>query len=50
MSKTVQYLGLDVHKETITVSIPPAHSLEVRRYGTINVSLDAIGNSSCLSS
>lgn len=42
MSKTVHYLGLDVHKETIAVSIAPAHSTEVRRYGIINGSLDAV--------
>jgi len=42
MNKTVHYLGLDVHKETIAVSIAPAHSTEVRRYGIINGSLDAV--------
>ena len=42
MNKTVHYLGLDVHKETIAVSIAPQHSTEVRRYGIINGSLDAV--------
>jgi transposase len=42
MSKTVHYIGLDVHKETIAVSIAPANSTEVRRYGIINGSLDAV--------
>jgi transposase len=42
MNKTVQYLGLDVHKETIAVSIAPQDSKEVRRYGIINGSLDAV--------
>jgi len=42
MNKTVHYIGLDVHKETIAVSIAPAHSTEVRRYGIINGSLDAV--------
>lgn len=42
MNKTVHYLGLDVHKETIAVSIAPQDSKEVRRYGIINGSLDAV--------
>ena len=42
MNKTVHYIGLDVHKETIAVSIAPQHSTEVRRYGIINGSLDAV--------
>ena len=42
MNKTVHYLGLDVHKETIAVSIAPANSTEVRRYGIIGGSLDAV--------
>ena len=42
MNKTVHYLGLDVHKETIAVSIAPQGSTEVRRYGLINGSLDAV--------
>jgi hypothetical protein len=42
MKKTVHYIGLDVHKETIAVSIAPADSAEVRRYGIINGSLDAV--------
>jgi len=42
MNKTVHYLGLDVHKETIAVSIAPQNSTEVRRYGMIGGSLDAV--------
>ena len=42
MNKTVHYLGLDVHKETIAVSIAPQGSTEVRRYGIINGSLEAV--------
>jgi transposase len=42
MNKTVHYLGLDVHKESIAVSIAPQNSTEVRRYGIINGSLDAV--------
>jgi transposase len=42
MNKTVQYLGLDVHKDSIAVSIAPQGTTEVRRYGLINGSLDAV--------
>jgi len=42
MNKSIHYLGLDVHKESIAVSIAPAHSTEVRRYGIIHGSLDAV--------
>jgi transposase len=42
MNKIVHHIGLDVHKETIAVSIAPQHSREVRRYGIINASLDAV--------
>ena len=42
MSKRVHYIGLDVHKETIAVSIAPEHSTEVRRYGIIGGTLDAV--------
>lgn len=42
MNKTVHYLGLDVHKETIAVSIAPQNSTEVRRYGVIKGTLDAV--------
>ena len=41
MNKVIHYLGLDVHKETIAVSIAPANSTEVRRYGIIGGTLDA---------
>ena len=39
MNKIVHYLGLDVHKESIAVSIAPQHSTEVRRYGIIGGTL-----------
>jgi len=42
MSKRVHYVGMDVHKESIAVSIAPQHSTEVRRYGVINGTLAAI--------
>ena len=42
MKKIVHYIGLDVHKETIAVSIAPEHSTEVRRYGIIGGTLDAV--------
>jgi len=42
MNKMIHYLGLDVHKETIAVSIAPQDSREVRRYGLIGGSLAAV--------
>lgn len=42
MNKIVHYIGLDVHKETIAVSIAPQNSAEVRRYGIIGGTLDAV--------
>jgi transposase len=42
MSKTVQYIGLDVHKETIAVAIAPANTVEVRHYGIIGGTLEAV--------
>src|SRR5215213_8591742 len=42
MSKTVHYLGLDVHKDSIAVAIAPQHSIEVRHYGIIGGTLDAV--------
>lgn len=42
MNKTVHYIGLDVHKETIAVAIAPEGSTEVRHYGIIGGTLDAI--------
>jgi transposase len=42
MKKIVHYIGLDVHKETIAVSIAPQNSTEVRRYGIIGGSLEAV--------
>ena len=42
MTKIVHYLGLDVHKETIAVSIAPQISTEVRPYGIIGGTLAAV--------
>lgn len=42
MNKVIHYVGLDVHKETIAVSIAPAGSTEVRRYGLIGGTLEAV--------
>jgi transposase len=42
MKKSIYYIGLDVHKETIAVSIAPEGSSEVRRYGIIGGTLDAV--------
>lgn len=42
MNKIVHYLGLDVHKESIAVSIAPQNCTEVRRYGIIGGTLDAV--------
>ena len=42
MNKIVHYLGLDVHKETIAVSVAPEGSSEVRRYGIIGGTVEAL--------
>ena len=42
MNKTVHYVGLDVHKETIAVAIAPQNSTEVRAYGIIGGTLEAV--------
>ena len=42
MNKIVHYIGLDVHKDSIAVCIAPQGSTEVRRYGVINGTLDAV--------
>ena len=42
MNQVIHYIGLDVHKDSIAVSIAPANSTEVRRYGIIGGTLDAI--------
>jgi hypothetical protein len=42
MNKIVHSLGLDFHKETIAVYIAPQNSTEVRRYGIIGGTLDAV--------
>jgi transposase len=40
MSKIIHFLGLDVHKESVAVSIAPSDSSEVRFYGEIGGALD----------
>ena len=42
MQKVVHFLGLDVHKESISVSIAPGDSTEVRHYGQIGGTLDDV--------
>src|SRR4030095_2281704 len=42
MNKRVHYIGLDVHKETIAVAIASAGDTEVRNYGVIGGTLDAL--------
>jgi transposase len=42
MNKIVHYLGLDVHKDSIAVAIAPQHASEVRRYGIIGGTLEAV--------
>ncbi len=42
MNKTVHYLGLDVHKESIAVAIAPQNTTEVRSYGIIGGTLEAV--------
>jgi transposase len=42
MNQVIHYLGLDVHKDSIAVSIAPQHSTEVRRYGSIGGTLAAV--------
>ena len=41
MKTIVHYLGLDVHKDSIAVSIAPQNTAEVRRYGIIGGTLEA---------
>jgi len=40
MSQVIHFLGLDVHKESVAVSIAPSDSTEVRHYGSIGGTLD----------
>jgi len=42
MKQVIHYVGLDVHKETIAVSIAPGGNTEVRRYGIIGGTLAAV--------
>ncbi len=42
MNKSVHYIGLDVHKDSIAVAIAPGNSTEVRRYGIIGGTIDAV--------
>lgn len=40
MSKSIHFLGLDVHQESVALSIAPGDSTEVRHYGTIGGRLE----------
>ena len=40
MSTVIHFIGLDVHKESVAVSIAPGNSTEVRHYGTIGGRLE----------
>src|SRR5262249_17932219 len=42
MNKSIHYIGLDVHKESIAIAIAPAGSTEVRQYGIIGGTLEAL--------
>ena len=42
MSKIIHFLGLNVHKETVAVSIAPSDATEVRFYGAIGGSLEGM--------
>lgn len=42
MKKLIHYVGLDVHKETIAPAIAPEGAEEVRSYGNIRGTLDAL--------
>src|SRR5678815_3792254 len=44
MNKIVHYVGLDVHKDSIAVAIAPQNSIEVRRYGIIGGTINAVDN------
>ena len=39
MSTVIHFIGLDVHKESVAVSIAPSNSAEVRFYGNIGGAL-----------
>lgn len=40
MSKIIHFIGLDVHKESVALSIAPSDSTEVRFYGTLGGKLE----------
>jgi hypothetical protein len=42
MKKLIHYVGLDVHKESIAPAIAPEGAVEVRSYGNIPGTLDAL--------
>jgi len=46
MSKIIHYIGLDVHKDSIAIAIAPGGSSEVRTYGKIGGTLDALDKAS----
>ena len=42
MNKAVHYIGLNVHKETMAVTIAPGDSTEVRHYGISGGTIEAV--------
>ena len=42
MSKMIHYIGFDVHKDSIAVAIAPQDTAEVRRYGILGGTLEAV--------
>lgn len=42
MNKMIHYIGLDAHKESSAVAIAPGNITEVRHYGIIGGTLDAV--------
>ena len=42
MSTVIHFIGLDVHKESVAVSIAPSNSTEVRFYGNIGGAFDDV--------
>ena len=40
MSRVIHFIGLDVHKESVAVSIAPSDATEVRHYGRIGGALE----------
>ena len=42
MTKNILFIGMDVHKESIEIAIAEGSNTEVRRYGKIGGTHDAI--------